>query len=252
MNRSVIGWIAAGIVAVAGASFAWLFWFAGGSGEPTTELTTPELASTSTSATVAATSSTTPQADTTQPADPQTTSTFEIDQSRSTVRFEIDEVLNGSPTHVVGTTDQVVGQIRVDMSDLSTVEFSEIIVNARTLETDSERRNRAIRGPVILDSGSDENELITLQVTSIEGLDGAAEVGDTFDFTVTGDLTIKGVTQPVTFQVSTTLTDETTLEGSATAEVTRDMFEIGIPSVPGVADVTNEVLIGLDFVAAAG
>ena len=52
--------------------------------------------------------------------------------------------------------------------------------------------------------------------------------------------------------MTATLVDETTLEGSATAQVTRDMFEIGIPSVPGVADVTNEVLIGLDFVAVAG
>jgi hypothetical protein len=43
--------------------------------------------------------------------------------------------------------------------------------------------------------------------------------------------------------------DETTIEGTVTAEVTRDMFEIGIPNVPGVAEVTNEVLIGLEFVA---
>ena len=50
MNRTVIGWIVAGALAVAGATFAYLFWFAGGSGEPTTELTTPELAPTTTSA----------------------------------------------------------------------------------------------------------------------------------------------------------------------------------------------------------
>lgn len=251
MNRSVIGWIAGGILVVAGASFAWLFWFAGGSGEPTTELTTPELTATTTSTTITATSSTAGGASSTQP-DQQTTSTFEIDQSQSTARFEIDEVLNGNPTHVVGATDQVVGQIRVDMSDLGSVEFSEIIINARTLETDSERRNRAIRGPVILDSGSDENELITLQVTSVEGSSGQAVVGETFEFTVVGDLTIKGITQQVSFDVNVTATDDDTIEGSATAEVTRDMFEIGIPSVPGVADVTNEVLIGLEFVAVSG
>lgn len=247
----MIGWIALGVLAVAGAAFAWLFWFAGGSGEPTTELTTPELAATTTTS-VPSSSSTVDGATTTQPEEAPTTLTFEIDQSASTARFEIDEVLNGNPTHVVGTTDQVVGQVRVDMGDLSTIEFSEIIINARTLETDSERRNRAIRGPVILDSGSDENELITFQVTSVDGLDGAAGIGETFDFTITGDLTIKGNTQAVTFDVSVTQTDDATLEGSATAEVTRDMFEIGIPSVPSVADVTNEVLIGLEFVAVAG
>jgi hypothetical protein len=45
------------------------------------------------------------------------------------------------------------------------------------------------------------------------------------------------------------LLDATTLQGTATAELTRDMFEIGIPSVPNVADVTNEVLLGIEFVA---
>lgn len=250
MNRSVIAWIAAGVLAVAAAAFAYVFWFAGGSGEPTTDLSTPELEGTTTS--VAPASTSTEAGATTSQSEESSTVSFVIDQDRSTARFEIDEVLRGTPSHVVGTTNSVVGQVRVDVDDLSTVEFSEIIINARTLETDSERRNRAIRGPVILDSASDENELITLQVTSVEGLNGAAAVGDTFDFTVTGDLTIKGTTQAVTFDVAVTRTDETSLEGSATAEVTRDMFEIGIPSVPGVADVTNEVLIGLEFVATTG
>ena len=177
---------------------------------------------------------------------------FVIDQAQSTARFEIDEVLSGNPTHVVGSTDQVVGQVRVDTDDLSTTEFSEIIINARTLETDSDRRNRAMRGPIILDSGSDANELITFVVTTVDGLSGPATVGDGFDFTITGDLTIKGSTQQVSFDVTASLVDETTLEGSATTDVTRDMFEIGIPSVANVADVTNEVLIGFDFVAAAG
>lgn len=249
MNRSLIAWIAAGVIAVAGASFAYVFWFAGGSGEPTTQLTTPELSTTTT--TNDALTSTSGPTGTTEAVDVATAATFVIDQSQSEARFEIDEVLRGNPTHVVGTTDQVVGQVRVDMDDLSTAEFSEIIINARTLETDSDRRNRAIRGPVILDSGSDENELITLQVTSVDGLTGSVELGQSTEFTITGELTIKGNTRPVTFEVTVTQVDETTLEGSATAEVTRDMFEIGIPSVPGVADVTNEVLIGLDFVAVA-
>jgi polyisoprenoid-binding protein YceI len=72
------------------------------------------------------------------------------------------------------------------------------------------------------------------------------------DFTITGDLTVKGTTQEVTFDASVTFVDRGTIEGTATAEITRDMFGIGIPSVPSVADVTNEVLIGIEFVALAG
>ena len=249
MKRSTVGWVVAAVLAVGGATFAYLFWFAGGSGEPSTDLTTPELAATTTT-------TVNPGTETTEAA-PETTGansaaqSFVIDQSQSIATFELDELLSGTPTHVIGTTEQVVGQVRVDPADLSTAEFSDVIINARTFTTGREQRDRAIRGPIILDSGSDANELITFAPTSVDGLSGAIEVGDTLDFTVTGDLTIKGTTQSVPFDVSVTYIDTGTIEGTATTEVTRDMFEIGIPSVPSVADVTNEVLLTLNFVALA-
>lgn len=246
MKKSVLGWVGAGVLAVLGAAFAYLFWFAGGSGEPTTDLTTPPIADASTTS-----FDDTSQSTTSTMLEAETAHVFVIDQEQSTARFELDEMLNGSPKHVVGTTDQVVGQVRVDDTDLSAVEFSDIVINARTLTTDSERRDRAMRGPVILDSASDEHELITFSVTSVDGLTGEISTGDTVEFTITGDLTVKGATQPVTFDAEVTMLDDTTIQGTAVAEITRDMFEIGIPSVPSVADVTNEVLIALDFVAVA-
>lgn len=249
MNRTLVS-VATAVVLLAALIGFYLFWFAGGSGEPTTELTTPELADTATTTTPGDPSPTLEPDDTTTAAAWSELS-FEIDPEQSAARFEIDEVLRGEPTHVIGTTDQVVGQVKVDLEDLSTAEFSEIIVNARTFTTGARQRDRAIRGPIILDSGSDANELITLAVTAVDGLEGAAEAGQSYDFTLTGDLTIKGNTRPVTFDVTVTHVDDTSIEGSATAEIRRDMFEIGIPSVASVADVTNEVLIALDFVAVA-
>lgn len=249
MKKSVIGWTVAAILAVGGAAFAYLFWFAGGSGEPTTELTTPPVAE--------ATTTTSPASDTTAAGSDSTAAgsgvvAYVIDPGQSTASFELDEVLRGQDTHVVGTTDQVAGQVQVDPSDLSSAEFSEIIVNARTFTTGTEQRDRAIRGPVILDSASDANELITFSVTSVDGLSGTISSGETVEFTITGDLTVKGTTQPVTFDATVTMVDDSTIEGTAVAEITRDMFGIGIPSVPSVADVTNEVLVALDFVALAG
>jgi len=242
MRRSWIAWTLAGLLAVGAAAFAYLFWFAGGSGEPSTELTTPELIDT--------TSSTEDGGSTTTDGDSRTS--FVIDQTQSTAGFQIDEELQGQPNQVIGLTDQVAGQVNVDPSDLSSAQLSDIVVNARTFVTDSERRDRAIRGPVILDSASDEHELITLEVTSVDGLAGSANVGDTVDFSLIGDLTVKGMTSPVTFAVSVTFVDEDTIQGTATAEVTRSQFGIGIPSVPGVANVADDVLLRLEFVATAG
>lgn len=98
----------------------------------------------------------------------------------------------------------------------------------------------------------DEFEFITLDIDSATGLGGSAEPGDMLSFSIAGSLTIRGVTNEVVFDVEVTLSDESTVEGSVTTTVLRSDFDIGIPSVPGVAEVTDEVVLGLRFVAVAG
>lgn len=244
MNRSLFRWIALAAVAVAGAGLAYVF-LAGGSGEPSTDLTTPTIASEATLG---------------SEDDPASTAgsgsvgavVFVIDASQSEASFQIDEVLRGSPNTVVGTTSEVAGQIRFDPADLSTLEFSQVVINARTFDTGSRLRDRAIRGPIILNSAQDEFELIILTSASANGLDGQANPGDSLSFTVTGDLTIQSTTKSVTFDVVAELVDTQTIRGTAEAIVSRAEFGIGIPNVPIVADVGDDVLIRLDFVAISG
>ena len=244
MNRSLFRWFALAAVAVAGAGLAYVF-LAGGSGEPSTDLTTPTIASEATLG---------------SEDDPASTASsgsvgvvvFVIDASQSEASFQIDEVLRGSPNTVVGTTSEVAGQIRFDPADLSTLEFSQVVINARTFDTGSRLRDRAIRGPIILNSAQDEFELIILTSASANGLDGQANPGDALSFTVTGDLTIQSTTKSVTFDVVAELVDTQTIRGTAEAIVSRAEFGIGIPNVPIVADVGDDVLIRLDFVAISG
>lgn len=246
------GWalarVAVVVVLVAAGVFIWVLLFAGGSGEPSTDLTIPPLpgeGSSTTTGSVAEDGSTT----TFGSSGPLV---FVIDPDQSSAVFELDEDLRGSPNRVVGTTNQVAGQVQVDPAELSGAVFSRIVVNARTFETDSPRRDQAIRGPIILDSGSDEHELITFDVVSTSGLTGAALVGDRTEFTITGSLTIRGVTNLVTFEVVVTFRDDATISGSARAVVLRSDFGIGIPSVPGVANVSDEVALILTFLAISG
>lgn len=216
----------------------WL-WLAGGSGKPSTDLTTPTIAGSATTD------------DGNAPDDQSNPLTYVIDPSLSVASFEIDEVLQGTPQTVVGTTDQVAGQFDVDRDDLSLTQFSQIVINVRTLTTDSERRDRTMRGPVILNSASDEFELATFDVASIDGLTGSATIGSSLEFAVIGDLTIKGETSQTTFDVTVDVVDDRTLSGTATTIVLRSDFGIGIPSVPGVANVSDEVVLSLEFVAKA-
>ena len=56
----------------------------------------------------------------------------------------------------------------------------------------------------------------------------------------------------MTFDVAVILVDETRLEGLAATTIARADFQLTIPSVPNVADVDEEVLIELEFVAESG
>ncbi len=173
---------------------------------------------------------------------------FTIDSAASQVRFQLDEDLRGQRTTVVGTTDQVAGQISVNLADLSQTQVGIIQINARTLATDNNFRNRAIQNE-ILDTG--DFEFITFTPTAVEGLPASATIGEAISFSIVGDLTIRDITMPATFNVEATAVSETQITGTATATVNRTDFGLQIPSVPNVANVEEEVELYIDFTANA-
>jgi polyisoprenoid-binding protein YceI len=195
-----------------------------------------------------------PQADPTEPSNPQAgepglsgTTTYQISQGESEVRFSLDEILRGKPFRPVGVTNQVAGEISLDFDQKQALAGT-IQVNARTLETDSEFRNRAIHNEIL---ETDEFEFITFVPSEITGLPQEAVIGEPVQFQITGDLTIRDVTQQVTFEITATLVDESRLEGYGKTTVLRSDYGLTIPSVPSVADVSDEVLLEIDFVALA-
>lgn len=173
---------------------------------------------------------------------------FQIDPAASQVRFELDEDLRGVRTTVVGTTDQVAGELSIDLANLAGAQVGVLQINARTLATDNNFRNRAIQND-ILETGS--YEFITFTPTAVTGLPASANVGDTVEFTIEGELTIRDITQPATFQVTATAVSATQLSGTAIATVNRGDYELNIPNVPNVANVEEEVQLTIDFVANA-
>ena len=120
----------------------------------------------------------------------------------------------------------------------------------RDLRTDRDLRNRSIRR-FILESNKDEYRYITFTPTAIQGLPAHATAGDSFAFQVTGDLKIKDVSKPVTFDVDVKADSEAQISGLAKTTIKRSDFNLSIPSAPGVADVTEEVRLELAFTAKA-
>ena len=173
---------------------------------------------------------------------------FEIIQSESEARFLIDEVLLGNAKTVVGATDQIAGQFAINPNDLSGVQVGIIQVNARTLTTDDQSRNRAIRNFILL---TNNHEFITFTPTEVVGLPESGNIGESYTFQIVGDLAVTDATRQVTFDVTATPVSETRIESTATTAFLYHDFELFIPDSPSVDTVGDEVRLEIDFVAEA-
>jgi polyisoprenoid-binding protein YceI len=177
---------------------------------------------------------------------------FQISTEESEARFIIEEVLNGADKTVVGTAaNSVTGEIVADYADTSSAQVSVLSVDLSTLETDNNFRNRAIH-EFILMTGDDVNRFAEFSSTAISGLPGSATVGESYPVQITGDLTIAGVTQAVTFDGMVTPVSETRLEGSASTTITYGDFGVAILRLPDqVASVEDTAVLEIDVVAVA-
>lgn len=172
---------------------------------------------------------------------------MQIVQNESQARFVIDEVLNNAPKTVVGTTNQVAGQLAVNAQNPSATQVGVIQINARTLTSDSEFRNRAIKNQILR---TDTYEFVTFKPKQLIGLPQTGTVGQTYTFKIVGDLTIRDTTREVTFDTTVTPSSNTRLQGKAQTTIRYADFGITIPQARAVASVSDQVRLEIDFVAA--
>ena len=176
---------------------------------------------------------------------------FRIVAAESLASFTLEEDLRGVRTTVIGSTSEVGGGIMVDLANPSASTIGAIVINARTLETDNSFRNRALRSQ-ILRSAQDEFEFIVFEPSELSNWSASSvAVGESLNFDIAGDLTVAGVTRPVTFAAAVTLDSESQVSGSATVNLLHGDFGLVIPDVPSVANVTDDVTLSLAFVARA-
>ena len=196
-----------------------------------------------------------PEAEAEGPVDPESEqgalpsgeTTLRILPEESEARFLIEEVLLGAPFTVVGATSELEGEITADLNDPSNAQVN-IIVDVTTLVTDNGKRNGAIQR-WILETSDPANQTAEFTATSINGMPDQVVVGETFDFQITGDFSVKGVTKELTFDGSATLVSEDKLEGSSATEVLYTEFT-SIPGLPPqVASVEDNMILEIDFVA---
>lgn len=122
--------------------------------------------------------------------------TWTVVASSSTVGYRVDEVLFGAQTAAVGRTDQVTGSLELDGSTLTAAEFT---VDVASITSDDGRRDRQFRGPIM---SADQFPTATFVLTEPVELGVEPAEGAEVTTEVTGDLTLRGVTNPVTFELT--------------------------------------------------
>ncbi|WP_421723263.1 YceI family protein [Bauldia sp.] len=114
---------------------------------------------------------------------------FTIDQSHTSVVFFIDHL---GYSDLIGRFNDVSGTFDFDQENIENSNIA-LVIDATSIDTNHEPRDDHLRSPDFLNV--EEFPEITFESTAIE------QTGDTTG-EVTGDMTILGVTQPVTFAVT--------------------------------------------------
>lgn len=175
---------------------------------------------------------------------------FRITPVQSQASFSVYETFPEGTA--IGRTREVTGDIIVDFENPVNSQVGVIRVNLRTLRTNDLARDRSIRCCVLL-TARDEYEFAEFQPTAIGELPNQVVFGEPVSFQVMGDLSLRGATRSVTFDVELTVHDDERLTGTATTSVNRRDFGILNNDDNGFDyhGVANEVLLSLDFVANA-
>jgi len=161
------------------------------------------------------------------------------------VRYRIREQLVGFdlPNDAVGATSDVTGGITFDASGRVVPSASRFQVNVGTLKSDKDRRDGYVRGRVLQAS---EHPTVDLAPTAIDGLALPFPTSGTKTFQLHGDLTVRGVTRPTTWQVNAKF-DGSTVTGTAATTFTFAEFALTQPRVPVVLSVSDTIKLEYDF-----
>jgi polyisoprenoid-binding protein YceI len=173
---------------------------------------------------------------------------YKIVPGESKVRYEVGETFINQSNRfnlAVGTTTQVEGEVIGNKSEPEKSSVGPITVNISQFTSDSSRRDSAIRGRWL---ESEKFPIATFSPTNIEGLPASYTEGQEYAFRITGDLTVREVTKPVTFEVNAVLNGDT-LSGFAETTILMSEFGVGPISIAGVLNTEDQAKLILEFVA---
>ena len=155
--------------------------------------------------------------------------------------YRVDEVLNGTQVTVTGRTNDVTGSFLVNGLTLDT---AEIVVAIDSIETDSPSRDRYFQRYTMR---SDQYPTASFTLTEPVTASQAPVQGEIFEQSLTGELTIAGVTRPTTFTAQFKVgSEQTTIIGQIPIRFAD--FRVEAPNL-GFVSVHPEGIIEFELIA---
>jgi polyisoprenoid-binding protein YceI len=173
---------------------------------------------------------------------------YKIVPGESQLQYEVGEVFiteNNRFNTAVGVTRQVAGEITLDPAAPQGAVIGPITADISQFESDSGRRDGAIRGRFL---ESEKYPTVTFVATQIDGLPTIYQEGQPANLTISGDLTIRDVTKPVQFTAVVLLAGGA-LSGEAITTILMSDFGFGPISIAGMLKTEDQAKVSLSFVA---
>ena len=169
-----------------------------------------------------------------------------IDPTRSSLTYEVNEQLGVRTTGTAkGSTSGIAGDVALNEGALEKSRIGQIVVNIEQFESDNNLRDARIRQDFLQ---SNQFPLATFDLDKIVGLTGAATEGKSYDFTIEGNVTVKGKPATATFDVTATWKDGE-LVATATTVAKLSRFDAGPISIAGLVQTEDDVRLTLELVA---
>jgi polyisoprenoid-binding protein YceI len=173
--------------------------------------------------------------------------TLVVDPSASHASYHAHEQLAGRslPSEAVGTSKSVTGSIALNPDGSIIADQSQIKVDLSQLSSDQSRRDNFIKGNT-LDTRS--YPVATFVPREAQGLPSPLPTSGQASFQLSGDLTVHGVTRPVTWTVNAQFGDSS-VNGDATTNVNISDFGMTPPKAGPVLSIDNGLTLELAFAA---
>lgn len=144
----------------------------------------------------------------------------------------------------IGSTQQVNGEMQLDFGNSADPLVSnQFEVNINSLTSDQSRRDNRIREANL---ESNRFPLALFTITSLENAPASFADGDEVAFQAAGDITIREITQPTTFDVTAQLNGDT-ITGVAATRLKMSDFGFAPPNFANMFSVEDEFTAQVEF-----